>query len=315
MLAVSVVRLCHAAGIAGTWHFDKAMDFDFPTRKIQTVAPPYIQATSSQLFIPPACAIKLEKTAYYPGGPFQSMLKEGDEEAAIGKFLLGEFSIDLSKVKSYFETERDRSGCNKIASTLVLDGDRLVGIFAGSSFFGYSRERAAATSNGAGAVLNGLRLSQLPFYPQGLASLCPDLRPGKDGKLGQPEQCAPVYYPAVASASSKQPLAALVGSHHYAEHGARGANVDYDNPVANGLHPVFFVLPPMKDVVLIRVEDFEADEDNRDAMSGVYLSVKNGKVVDQLNEGCDFDPQYICRDDGNHVKYRLETSGKFTKLE
>jgi hypothetical protein len=93
MLAVSVVRLCHAAGIAGTWHFDKAMDFDFPTRKIQTVAPPYIQATSSQLFIPPACAIKLEKTAYYPGGPFQSMLKEGDEEAAIGKFLLGEFSI------------------------------------------------------------------------------------------------------------------------------------------------------------------------------------------------------------------------------
>lgn len=64
-------------------------------------------------------------------------------------------------------------------------------------------------------------------------------------------------------------------------------------------------------MVLIRVADIEWADDARDQMSGVYLAIKDGKVADQLNEGCSFDADYVCSTPGELAKCKLLETGKF----
>jgi hypothetical protein len=51
----------------------------------------------------------------------------------------------------------------------------------------------------------------------------------------------------------------------------------------------------------------------RDTMSGVYLAIKNGKVTDQLNEGCGFDLDFVCSSPSQTIKYKLLETGKFAR--
>ena len=126
-------------------------------------------------------------------------------------------------------------------------------------------------------------------------------------------KCGPVYMPYVATANGDV-LSQLIGTHDYQKGGARYAE-DYAPPFANKLHPVFIMLPPMKDVLLVRVDDLEqGPSEQRDVMSGVFLAIKNGKVTDQLNEGCTITTDYACVDDDGKRKYQLLETGKFQKL-
>ena len=69
----------------------------------------------------------------------------------------------------------------------------------------------------------------------------------------------------------------------------------------------------MKQVILLRVDDFEVvRNEERDVMSGVYLSVVGGKVIDQIS-GCQFDHDYVCAVGGRAVA-KLSENGKFKKL-
>jgi hypothetical protein len=71
----------------------------------------------------------------------------------------------------------------------------------------------------------------------------------------------------------------------------------------------------MKDVLLVRVDDFEpGSNENRDTMSGAYLAIKDGKVTDQLNHGCDINSEYFCVGSDGNKQYQLLDSGKFKKL-
>lgn len=128
-------------------------------------------------------------------------------------------------------------------------------------------------------------------------------------------KCAPVYYPYAIYPKDKDPLSVLIGSHKYVSGGSQNNNAeDYDDPVSNGLHPVFMLLPPLGDVLLVRVEDLEGGED-RDGIGGVFLSIKNGKVVDQLNDDCDWDERYYCSREGKKPRYQLLENGKFKELK
>jgi hypothetical protein len=303
--------------ISGTWKFEKAVDYDAPTRQVRAPSAPYAQIANGKLFIPPACIVELQRKPYYPGGPFQALLKEGADESAIKTFLRDQFALDLPAQAAYFEADaHDRSRCNRVGTSFLAAKDKFVGIFAGSNFFGYSRVVSnPAPAGDAPSILRGLKVSQLPFFPAGYSQLCPNLRPSKDGRLQNPEQCAPLYFPAVAIKDTDRPLASLLASHRYASGGARHAAADYDDPAAHRLHPVFFVLPPVGDVIVVRVEDYEGGGEVREPMSGVYLSIKNGKVVDQLNEGCGMDVQFICSSEDGRTRYQLESSGTFKRLE
>jgi hypothetical protein len=121
-----------------------------------------------------------------------------------------------------------------------------------------------------------------------------------------------VFYPYVASKDDKDPIARLVGHHHYIK-GNPKYHHDYNDPLSKGLHPLYIVLPPFKDVLLIRVQDGEGGAEERDVFTGAYLSIKNGVVVDQLNEGCHMTADYTCVDRDGKKLFRLLETGKFSQ--
>ena len=124
------------------------------------------------------------------------------------------------------------------------------------------------------------------------------------------EKCAPAYNYHVASRGSMDALSKLVGAHDYQKGGAEAADDDYNNPVKHDLHPVFLVFPPMGDVTLVRVDDFEGHQEQREQISGAFLAIKDGKVTDQLNSGCELDVHYTCLTREGR-KFKLTAAGKF----
>jgi hypothetical protein len=116
----------------------------------------------------------------------------------------------------------------------------------------------------------------------------------------------------VAGKDDQDVIAKLVGHHRYIKENTKYYHA-FNDPVSNGLHPVYMVLPPLKDVTLVRVEDREGNAEDRDVFSGAYLSIKGGTVVDQLDDGCTFLPDYSCVNDRGTTMYRLADTGKFVK--
>jgi hypothetical protein len=177
----------------------------------------------------------------------------------------------------------------------------------------YSFKRAGAEAKPDNARPNGKqKISPLPFSIDKFTAQCDPLIPRPKGIPQTTGKCAPAFYPYVVEKGDQDQIANLVGHHRYVN-GDPKYYQDYDDPVAHGLHPVYMVLPPLKNVTLVRVEDREGNADQRDMFSGAYLSIKDGKVVDQLNEGCTFLPDYSCVDDRGTKQYRLLESGKFAK--
>jgi hypothetical protein len=187
----------------------------------------------------------------------------------------------------------------------------------GSIFHSYSRVKEPDTKAIDPSInLYGRKLSQLPYQPVVFRNICKGLFPsaGKGMPPKPSEQCSPVYYPYVASKKDADPLARLIGSHTYTKNGAAG-DKDYDNPVARNLHPIYMLLPPLKDVLVVAVEDVEQGEAvGRGGIHGVYLDIKNGKVADQINKSCVLNEQYTCTDESGKTLYQLLDTGKFRKL-
>lgn len=182
----------------------------------------------------------------------------------------------------------------------------------------YSRSLVAAcltlavTTSWAQVDLQGLKVSLLPFKVSDYMAKCAGNLFTVKGVPQATTKCAPTYQPYVASRKSRDKLSQLVGSHAYQKGGARNESEDYDDPVAHDLHPVFLVFPPLKDVVLVRVDDLEKAEE-RDPIKGAYLAIKGGQVTDQLNLSCSFDARYVCSDEDGRPRYQLVESGKFVK--
>lgn len=74
------------------------------------------------------------------------------------------------------------------------------------------------------------------------------------------------------------------------------------------------ILPPLKDVQLLRIEDDEGSIEDREISGGAYLAIKDGVVVDQLDEGCDMGADYVCSHRDRADAFRLLESGKFKKI-
>jgi hypothetical protein len=157
------------------------------------------------------------------------------------------------------------------------------------------------------------KTAQLPFHPANYVTHCLAKIPMVKGVPQGTTKCSPVYTPYVATATGDA-LAQVIGNHNYKQGGALYAD-DYAPPFASKLHPVFVVLPPLKDVLLVRVDDMEQGPgEQRDVMSSVYLAIKNGKVTGQLNDGCVITTEYACADEDGKRLYQLLESGRFQQL-
>ena len=158
------------------------------------------------------------------------------------------------------------------------------------------------------------KISPLPFDLIKFMRVCDPIIPRIKGVPQTTSICAPEFHPYVATVNDNNKIAKAVG-HHYYIRGNPKYNQDYDDPVAHGLHPLYMVLPPLKDVFLVRVQDSEGNGEDRDVFSGAYLTIKNGIVIDQINEGCNMNLDYTCADSHGNVLFRVLDNGKFERLQ
>ena len=301
-----------AADLAGTWRYEKGMDY-FGQMQMQAPKSPVLQIVDNKAAFGPSCFVKLAKGRYLYSTPFQSLLKEGVNERTLDKYLRKHFAFSIVGSKQYYEADID-ADCNAPLREFLLSENKLLVPFAGSAFYSYVRvDGGTARPVDPKVQLGGRKLSQLPFDVAGYYSLCRDLIPLAKGVPQATNKCAPVYYPYVASNKDTDALTKLIGTHDYKKGGASHAD-DYANPFAHNLHPTFMLLPPLKDVLVVRVDDMEGQDESRDTMSGVYLAIKDGKVTDQVNEGCTFTDDYLCVDEEGRKLYQLLETGKFRKL-
>ena len=303
----------HAQSTDGTWNFTKGVDYENPSAPPAAPQSAALSLSGETLKISATCSVHLRKRTYYAGGPFQALLKSGQSEASIARFMQKSLNFDLSGPKIYYEA--DDSDCNKLGGDLLVGADQLVVIRGGDFFYAFAKQGGkieAAPARQAAAGDQTLKASGLPFVMADYSTNC---YPAMTKGVPQPSnKCAPSYYYHVASRSSTDPVGKLVGAHDYQKGGAGAAGDDYNNPVSHGLHPVFLVFPPMGDVTLVRVDDFEGHQEQREQISGAFLVIKNGKVTDELNRGCDLDVTYVCKgSDGQ--KFKLTPAGKFEQIK
>lgn len=305
-----------ADDIDGTWKFERVVDYE---QFGQNVTPPAeyqtLQIVDANIRLSSRCHVSLKKMVDRLDVPFQVMFRAADlNTQQIGDYLDREFGFKLTEVS--YRADPGVSNCNQLGLDILVSKDRIIVIKAGSIFLSYKRSDGRTSAASKSTVpLYGHKLSQLPYNQRNFMDLCANGYPrGKKGPLTT-TKCAPVYYPYVIYPKTKDPLSLLIGTHKYHAGGASPDADDYDNPVSNGLHPLFMLLPPLGDVLLVRVEDAEGGE-VREAMGGAYLSIKNGKVVDQLNASCNWDERYYCGyEDEKQPRYQLLESGKFKELK
>ena len=104
----------------------------------------------------------------------------------------------------------------------------------------------------------------------------------------------------------------LIGNHDYAKRGQQYTE-GFSPPFAQKIPARFLVFPPFKQVILVRVDDLaRVRNEERDVMSPAYLSIVDGKIVDQIS-GCSFNRDYVCTD-GDRPVFKLTESGKFQPI-
>lgn len=316
-LAFSTLH-AHAQSIDGKWVFDRAVDYEDLTSSTIPPLSSTLQILNAQAILSAGCVVNLRQEAYYPGGPFQSLLKSGEDEPGISKFLFKYFSFKLNEIKVYYVADIG-ARCNKLGIYFLVSDEKLISVHGGSLFYAFKRDKSTTGSVATQAVnddLGNLKISRLPFNPHTYIVNCLEFMQKRHGAAPLlSNKCDSAFSPYIVARNTKDPLLKLIGAHGFLKGGANGASSDYDNPVANNLHPVVLIFPPLKNVVLVRVEDIEGADDARDQMSGVYLAIKDGKVVDQLNEGCSFNADYVCSTQGESAKYKLLETGKFILLK
>jgi hypothetical protein len=304
-----------AQSIDGRWMFDKSVDYESLTPSPTPPSSLPLQITNALVMLPANCTVSLRQQSYYPGGPFQLLLKSGEDEPAIANFLSKQFNFLLASVKVYYVADVGVT-CNNLGGHFLVNDEKLIAIRGGSIFYSFKREKSALGAVGAKTALanmGGLKTSLLPFNLDNYNNTCLGSMPKRKGVPQANRKCSSVFAPYIVGPTSKVALLKMIGAHAYVKNGARGASEDYDNPVSHGLHPVVLVFPPLKGVLLVRVDDVEGG-DVRDVMSGAYLAIKDGKVMDQLNEGCSFNADYVCSAQGEPARYRLLETGKFSSM-
>lgn len=306
--------LVHAADLAGTWQYEKAADYSGRLKNIPPPRFPTLQIANGKLTLSPDCVVAVRSTKYFYSDPFQALLKEGIEEPSLDKYLGKAFSFPALNKAGYYEADGEKPECNKPLREFFVSDNKLIVPFAGSAFYSFVRsDGQAGKAAAASPQLYGHKLSHLPFSMPGYSSTCLTSLPIRKGIPQSTNKCVPVYAPAIATPNGDA-LMQLIGTHDYQRGGARHAD-DYTNAFANKMHPIFIVLPPLKDVLVVRVDDLEPGENEyRDTMSGAFLAIKDGKVTDQLNDGYSVTTDYRFLDDDGKARYQLTDAGKFKKL-
>jgi hypothetical protein len=301
-----------AAELAGTWKFEKAVDAIDAAKNNAPMKYSTIQIVGSQLGMGQNCFGQLRKAEFDFPAVFRAMLDANLEEKDLAQFVKKNFAVDLDSDPDFHMLSKPQACRDKFGFAIVAENKLLVP-FAGRTMYSFVRSDGRLTS-ATDPLLMGHAQTQLPFNLNNFYELCGKQIVGQDGKVREGAKCGPVYAPYIALKRNNDKLAQLIGSHNYMKGGAEYSD-DYAPPFSKDMSPVYLVLPPTKGLLLVRVEDMETGgKSKRNLMAGVYLSIKEGKVIDQLNSGCNIDEQHFCVAQDGTKLFRLQANGKFEKL-
>ena len=314
--AVTGVR---ADDIKGTWKYEKSTEYFGMLKDIKPPRYTTIVVADSTVALQGNCVAKMKREDFLFSDTFQSLLKEDVTREQLDAYVQKTFQFPLATTKFVYTLSGAPGDCHKPILEFFVSGNKLIVPVGGVVFHSYvkstaAQPAAATLAQPAGQAATGFKLSALPFNHQDYVMKCMPKIMDKKGVPHTTDKCGPAFFPYVADAKSADALVKAIGTHNYAKAGASHAD-DYAPPFANGMTPTFLVFPPLKDVTLVRVDDFNIGKpDSRDPMSGVFVSVKGGKVVDQINTGCVFDATYTCVNDDGDKEFQLLDTGKFKKL-
>ncbi|WP_156398181.1 hypothetical protein [Duganella sp. Root336D2] len=307
-----------AAPVEGTWKLERSVDYESnaPAKKASKF--PIIKFQDNIIQLSENCTARLIATDYLFPEVFQAMTKEGISETQVDRFLVKNFGISLLKTKMVYKLKPNPEYCASPVMEFFVVNDKIL-IPAGDIFYIYGKTQpdhgAAyhnATQSKNDSLISGYKLSRLPMDFDRYYDTCRPKITNSKGKPQTSDKCAPEFFPYVADPKSDDPLMKLVGNHNYTMGGHRYAD-GFSPPFKQKAPATFLVFTPMNQVVLLRVDDFEVvRNEERDIMAGVYLSVVNGKVVDQIS-GCHLNLEYVCLAEGQAVA-KLAPNGKFQKI-
>lgn len=304
-----------AAELTGTWKFEKASGFYSHRKNVRAPDRKIIQIVNNRTNFGPSCLGTYKKEKYFYNRLFQLALKGGVSEKELGSFIRKEFGVSLPLNGFYYHLDGPSQPCSEEYEDVLVDGNRLLVAVGGEVFYSFVRSAEASDKNAAqSSELAGLTPSQLPFDADNFANYCAAHLAVRGAAPRETSKCSPVFIPYVARKESANYIAQLVGNHDYRKGGASFAD-DYASPFSHDLHPVFNVFPPFKGIIIVRVNDLEQGKnEEREIMAGAYLSIKSGKVVDQLNERCNLTEKYTCIDEDNNQQFQLLENGKFKRM-
>ena len=310
---VSSLAVVFAAGAsaqvpAGSWVLDKSVNFSGRA----SAAPKYMKFTTSSnlLRFSDDCSAHFANAPYRYDLPFQSFLKRNVSEQGMSTFLQRSFGLDLKVTKTYLHSD-EQAFCTMFADDIFVNGDALILSDGESNFYQFRRQTSAVApgDNATASVLADVKLSQLPMDLDRVEREC--LPSTRVRERGWDTKCSPFAYLNEANSRSKSKLARIVGSYDYLRQYDEAGKMN--NPVSHGLHPIFIAFPPKGDVILVRVFNMEQTPDDVGYLPATYISIKEGKVVDQLDDHCNFDEKYVCELPGAASKIQLGADGRFAR--
>jgi hypothetical protein len=310
IVALILPHLAFSQDIGGHWKFKKSVDFESPDVS-RGATYQGVEIVANKLLLGRGCTLQLDKVKYSPDLVFQALWRIGISDDSIDNFLKKNFDLNLKQITYLYVAQTVGGRCNRLGEHLFFLQNRLISIYAGTIFSEYVR---APSGNVIGLAGKGSdpgdikkfnsEFSQLPFDLGKYYSSCAVMPKEMPSKY-----CGPIFVPHIASQGGSR-LSALIATHNYKHMGREEDPEDYSNPSRNKLHPVYLVFPPIGAITIVRVDDFEGENEARELFGGAYLSIKNGKIVDQLNESCSLDAHYVCRSE-DHREFRLTPEGTF----
>lgn len=318
--ALTVVILsghhANAATPEGTWKFERSMDYYGRTSANKPPKFPSMVVRAKDISLSEACVAPIIAGDYLFPEVFQPLSKEGVTEKQLDNFLSKTFGVALNKVEKVYSLGTSPGNCARPILEFFKVDDRLL-VPVGVTFYSYIRDNAIKSvtqpaSDKTTILYPAYKVTPLPMDFDRYFSECrPKILAGKK-RPQTTDKCAPNYFPYVADPKSNDTLMKLVGNHDYAKGGSEYA-AGFSPPFAEKTAATFLVFTPLKQVTLVRVDDFEVvRNDERDIMKGVYLSIVGGKVVDQIS-GCHFNRDYVCTEEGRPIA-RLTERGNFQRL-
>lgn len=312
-VSASLIGTDAQAGVPeGTWKFERSADY---FRRITLDQAPKFETITfrnGEVRLSENCIARVNNVEYYFPEVFQPLTQQDVTEDQVDHFLLMNFSLSLSKAKSVYKLASKPEYCENSMKKFFAIDDKILFV-AGATFYTFAKAPVSMINQLEETAIAAYKFSRLPLDYGRYYGTCRPKIVNSKGKPQTSDKCAPDYFPYVADSRSSDPIMKMVGNHDYIKGGSEYGG-GFSPPFKQKTAATFLVFPPMKKVTLIRVDDFEVVcNEMRDTMTGVYLSIMDGKVVDQI-QGCHFNRDYVCID-GTRMVARLTENGKFQKVD